>query len=266
MSIHKSSSIVLSTIPYRESSFLVTLFSVDYGRFQGIAKGIRSASKHSTPLERGMLIEHIVYVKKTREIQTLADIQISNFFPEIRGDIEKTAVRDTAFELLIASLKAGDRNPELFSFVLDFLSLLSSHPQKNAPLFLLWDFHFRFAAMMGFEINFSTCTRCSKVIESPQSGAYLIHEQGGVVCNDCGKSILSNELLIPAEVLTYNLFPGTIENPPSSVSAFQWLRLIRLASAYCRIHLELKYPFRSLDFLEQVFGIILFPSPSTGRD
>ncbi|MBN1604456.1 MAG: DNA repair protein RecO [Chitinispirillaceae bacterium] len=254
MSIHKTSSIVLSTTPYRESSLIVTLFSVDYGRFQGIAKGIRSASKYSTPLERGMLIEHIVYVKKTREIQTLADIQVSDFFPEIRGNIEKTSVRDTAFELLISSLKPGDRNPELFSFVLDFLSFLST-PEitQNTLLFLLWSFHFRFASIMGFETNFSTCTHCSKTLVSTQSGGYLNHDQGGIVCNSCGKSHLGDDLFIPSELLSCQSFTDIPETFSSLLPSHQWLRLIRLASSYCRIHFDLKYPFRSLDFLEQVF-------------
>lgn len=256
MSIHKTSSIVLSTTPYRESSLIVTLFSVDYGRFQGIAKGIRSASKYSTPLERGMLIEHIVYVKKTRDIQTLADIQVSDFFPEIRGNIEKTAVRDTAFELLISSLKSGDRNPELFSFVLDFLSLLSN-PEitQKTLLFLLWRFHFRFASIMGFETDFSTCTHCCKPLVSTHSGGYLNHDQGGIVCNSCGKSHLGDDLFIPSELLSLQSFVDIPTNFSSFLPPHQWLRLIRLASAYCRIHFDLKYPFRSLDFLEQVFTL-----------
>jgi DNA repair protein RecO (recombination protein O) len=255
MSIHKTNSIVLSTTPFRESSFIVTLFSVDYGRFQGIAKGIRSASKYSTPLERGMLIEHIVYVKKTRDIQTLADIQISSFFPEIRGDIEKTAVRDTAFELLLVSLKAGDRNPELFSFVTEFLSCLST--QKIPPealLCLLWCFHFRFASIMGFETDFSTCTHCRKTLVPTQSGGYLNHDQGGIICNSCGKSHLGDDLFIPSELISFQSFANNPQTFSSSLPVHQWLRLIRLASTYCRIHFDLKYPFRSLEFLEQVFN------------
>jgi DNA repair protein RecO (recombination protein O) len=254
MSIHKTNSIVLSTTPFRESSLICTLFSEDYGRFQGIAKGIRSSSKHTTPLERGMLIEHVVYVKKTREIQTLADIQIGNFFPEIRGDIERTAVRDTAFELLISSLKAGDRNPELFSLVEDFLTSISSdNSKKNQLLLFLWDFHFRFASVMGFECNFSTCIHCNSSISSSHDGIYLIHEQGGVICSNCGKSQINSDLYIPSKILSFNITTGFDDCAITSLPSREWLRLIRLASAYCRIHLELKYPFRSLDFMEHVF-------------
>jgi DNA repair protein RecO (recombination protein O) len=257
MSIHKTNSVVLSTTPYRESSLLVSLFSADYGRFQGIAKGIRSAAKHAIPLERGMLIEHVVYVKKTREIQTLADIQIDTFFPEIRSDIEKTAIRDTAFELLIASLKAGDRSPELFSFVLDFLSILSNSDTHNPSLlFLLWNFHFRFASIMGFESNFSTCIHCNNSITPLWAGAYLIHEQGGVICDTCGKAHLSADLYIPAGLLSITAHLNDNTHDSLTISPQQWLRLIRLASAYCRIHFDLKYSFRSLDFLEQVFSTI----------
>lgn len=254
MSIHKTNSIVLSTTPFRESSLICTLFSEDYGRFQGIAKGIRSASKHITPLERGMLIEHVVYVKKTRDIQTLADIQIGNFFPEIRGDIEKTAVRDTAFELLLSSLKAGDRNPELFSLVQDFLTALSQlSSRKHQLLLLLWEFHFRFASVMGFECNFSTCVRCNCTILPAHSLTYLIHEQGGVTCTHCGELHVDSNLHIPSQVLFANIHTDTGNPINNAISSREWLRLIRLASAYCRIHLELKYPFRSIDFLEQVF-------------
>ncbi len=254
MSIHKTNSIVLSTTPFRESSLICTLFSEDYGRFQGIAKGVRSSSKHTTPLERGMLIEHVVYVKKTREIQTLANIQIGNFFPEIRGDIERTAVRDTAFELLLSSLKAGDRNPELFSLVEEFLNAISQiNNRNNHLLHLLWVFHFRFASVMGFECNFSTCIQCNCTILPTHSSTYLIHEQGGVTCAHCGELHADSNLHIPSEILFLNSDPNPGTGMNISLSLREWLRLIRLASAYCRIHLELKYPFRSIDFMEQVF-------------
>ncbi|HEX2960047.1 MAG TPA: DNA repair protein RecO [Chitinispirillaceae bacterium] len=254
MSIHKTNSIVLSTTPFRESSLICTLFSEDYGRFQGIAKGIRSSSKYTVPLERGMLIEHVVYVKKTREIQTLADIQIGNFYPEIRGDIEKTAVRDTAFELLISSLKAGDRNLELFSLVTDFLDLISHvNSRKHQLLLFLWDFHFRFASAMGFACNFSTCIHCHSSILPTHDRTYLIHEQGGVICNHCGELHADSNLHIPSEILFLYTHPDSDTTMNISISSREWLRLIRLASTYCRIHLELKYPFRSIDFLEQVF-------------
>jgi DNA repair protein RecO len=201
-----------------------------------------------------MFIEHVVYVKKTREIQTLADIQIGNFFPEIRGDIERTAVRDTAFELLISSLKAGDRNPELFSLVEEFLiSISSDDSKKKQLLLLLWDFHFRFASIMGFECNFSTCIHCNCSISSSHEGMYLIHEQGSVICSNCGKSQINSDLYIPSKILFFNIATGFDVSTIESLSSREWLRLIRLASAYCRIHLELKYPFRSIDFLEQVF-------------
>jgi DNA repair protein RecO len=201
-----------------------------------------------------MLIEHVVYVKKTREIQTLAEIQIGNFFPEIRGDIERTAIRDTAFELLISSLKAGDRNPELFFLVENFLTTLSSDNSKKCQLLLLlWDFHFRFASAMGFECNFSTCIRCNCTILPTQGTTYLIHEQGGVTCNHCGEVHVDSNLHIPSEILFLHTHPNSDSTINDSISSREWLRLIRLASTYCRIHLELKYPFRSIDFLEQVF-------------
>jgi DNA repair protein RecO len=205
-------------------------------------------------LERGMLIEHVVYVKKTREIQTLADIQIGNFFPEIRGDIERTAVRDTAFELLLSSLKAGDRNPELFSLVEEFLNIISQiNSRKHQLLLLLWAFHFRFASVMGFECNFSTCVRCNCTILPTHSLTYLIHEQGGITCTHCGELHADSNLHIPSEILFVNTHPDPETIMNISLTSREWLRLIRLASAYCRIHLELKYPFRSIDFLEQVF-------------
>jgi DNA repair protein RecO len=254
MSIQKTNSIVLSTTPYRESSLLITLFTSGYGRVQGIAKGIRSAGKRTIPVERGMSIEHTVYFKSTREIQTLADIHIVNFYPEIRSNIEKTSIRDTAFELVVASVKAGDHGPDLFVLLESFLSSLSS--ATNNPGFLLyqlWTFHFNFAALMGFAHNFSTCVQCNKPTLELHNGGYLIHEQGGVCCPACGQSRMHINVHIP-QVLLHNDFDSDDSfSSLQTIHGEEWIRLIRLASAYCRVHLDFKYAMRSLDFLEQVF-------------
>jgi DNA repair protein RecO (recombination protein O) len=154
------SCIVLSVLPFRETSAIVSLLSRTHGRVGGIAKGIRRAKKAPLPLERGQHIDLVLYYRPHRELHTMSQISIVNFFGATRSSLGKLAVRDAALEIALKTLSATEAHPELFDFAAAFLSRLEAAPEGALPLPLLWRFLAGWSALLGFRINLEACIRC----------------------------------------------------------------------------------------------------------
>jgi DNA repair protein RecO (recombination protein O) len=248
MTIEKTRAFVLKTLPYRESSGIFYLLTERHGVLHGIAKGIRRKKTGASFLERGFLIEALVYIRPHRELHTLANIEMIEYFPRIRSDLVKGAVRDAAFETILASVSAGFPAPELFSLVGDFVSTLSGW-SGNFPQ-LLWNFYFSFSRVMGFGINSRHCVSCKN--ELPADGDLsLIIEQGGFACDRCSGA-RDHRKLVPASVLrelaAKDLMGKDVKRP--GLSAFDERRITRLISSYCQYHCETQADFKALSFLE----------------
>ena len=268
MTIEKTPCIVLSVMPFRETSCIATLLSRAHGRVSGIAKGIRrpASSRPSLVLERGLLVESMLYVKPHRDLHTMGETAVLRYFPRVRSDLNKLTLRDVAFELVLRSVTASDIHGELFDIVLAFLERLEAAAEKDtAPVPLLWSFLYGWAYHCGCAFNLRECVRCAGGHVGMEGGS-LSHEQGGLVCGACGKNGRSS--FLPPEVAGFLLETGNGENDPPfppSFSPREQLRITRLLADYCRYHLDIRNDFKSIGFMESMIG--LYPSLVTqGRD
>jgi len=172
MSAEKTESIILSAAPYRETSCILRLFTRSRGLVHGIAKGARRSGGKSapTPLDRGLLLEALLYHRPNRELHTLGNLHVTNFFHGIRADITKSALRDIAIELYLKSITEPSPHPELFDLLLDFLTELdgvdtvntdnavdAANDNANAAFVKLWRFIGGYCEHTGFGIDAENC-------------------------------------------------------------------------------------------------------------
>jgi DNA repair protein RecO len=160
MSAEKTESVILSAAPYRETSCILRLFTRSHGLVHGIAKGVRRSGGKSTPtpLDRGLLLEALLYHRPNRELHTLGSLHVANFFHGVRADITKSALRDIALELYLKSITEPSPHPELFDLLLGFLAGLDGintvdRINTNADFLMLWRFIGRYLEHAGFGIN-----------------------------------------------------------------------------------------------------------------
>lgn len=253
MSIEKTPCIVLSVMPYRETSSIATLLSRAHGRVSGIAKGIRrKAASMPLALERGLLVETMLYVKPHRDLHTMGETSVLRYYPEVRSDLNKLTLRDIAFELVIRSVIASDTHGELFDFVLCFLDRLEASP---SPVPLLWSFLYGWAFHCGFDLNLRECVRCAAEHAGSEGGS-LSHVHGGLVCVRCGNS--RSPSFLPASVAAFLLASDHGETNPSfpiDLAPREQLRITRLLADYCRYHFDIRGDFKSLGFMESMIGL-----------
>jgi DNA repair protein RecO len=133
MAIEKTKAFILKTLPYRETSGIFYLLTEQQGLVHGIAKGIRKKKPGTCVPERGFLIETLVYIKPHRELHTLGEVQMVGYYPAIRSDLVKCAIRDAAFETILTNVSVGFPAPELFSLVAAYCDALEERTGELFP-------------------------------------------------------------------------------------------------------------------------------------
>lgn len=260
MTIEKTTAYVLKTLPYRESSGIFHLMTENHGLIHGIAKGIRKKKTSASFLERGFLIETLLYVKPHRDLCILGDVCILNFFPKTRVSLIGNAVRDAMFEMVLATVSTGHPYPELFQVLTLFLGFLENNNNFFPKPILLWKFYHEFASIMGFGFNLANCIICQRTM-SDLPGGYLVIEKGGLVCEGCAQK-KDTGFFIQKQTLEY-LNPAfmafkTTEGPQFSLLEVR--RLTRLFASYCQYHCDSCFEHKALAFLDSLLVCDVFES------
>lgn len=249
MTIEKTKAFILKTLPYRESSGIFYLLTERQGVIHGIAKGIRKKKSGSCFPERGFLIEALVYSKPHRELHTLGDVQMIDYYPRIRNDLFKSAVRDAAFETLLASVATGFPSPELFTLLSEFCTALEARAGRLFPL--IWHFYAAFSRCMGFGMDSERCVVCKK--EFTDVGVFLAIEKGGFTCGQCA-SVGGKGTILPAAVLRLLAAQSMscLPSHPEGLSREDERRITRLLASFCHYHSDTRLDYKALEFLDSL--------------
>ncbi len=249
MSIDKTSAIVVSVIPWRETSVIVKLFTKEHGMISAAAKGIKRSRQLNTPIERGQIIDTLVYMHHNRTMQTLAETQIVAFYQSIRSDLEKTALRDLVLELLQKSIHDTNAHPELYDLLVQCFTKLDESKERNAAFASVWNFVKDFTHLMGFGLTLDRCVTCGSAAVIEEYGGYLLIEQGGLVCRSCNRGILSPEYFVSSSSVRMIRGLACGENP---FDVHEYLRITKLLVSFCKSHIEISSELRSVQFLEEI--------------
>jgi len=246
MSAQKITALVLTLAPYRETSCILRLFTPTHGLVHGIAKGIRKDSK-SIPIDRGFLLEALLYYRPNRELHTLGSLQVTDFFSDLRTDIVRSALRDIALELYLKSITQSEPHPELFDLIISFLKSLES--ARRGILFpLLWHFINRYCFLAGFGIDIEECQSCGS--DLTKDGGILDIPAGVLTCKKCAPVRTHTQANLNASII------GFLEeiNVDESVKLQknEYLRITELLLSYCRHHFDIRGDFNSLEFIKSL--------------
>ena len=147
--IVRSDAVVLRTIPYGETSQIVTLFTRDRGKIPVIAKGARvPGSRFGASLQTLSYMQAVFYYRSGRGVQTLSEASIVDPLLNLYRDVRKLGIGLRVAELCNALLHEGEADPLLFNILLQVLHYLNEpleRPENVLPYFQL-----RMAATLGF--------------------------------------------------------------------------------------------------------------------
>lgn len=191
MSLVTTRAIVLHTYPYGESSKIVRFATQDHGLMSAVAKGAhRSRSKFGAriqPLSEG---DVSVYVKRNRDLQTLAEFEVIRQRNELAQHVPRYAAAAAMAELVLRCSPAAP-HPELFGILQGALDwLIEVEPEEVEPVAMagLWGT----VVGLGFAPATEVCAVDGLPLE-PGVGRFSVVD-GGLLCGACSSSRSTSDL------------------------------------------------------------------------
>ncbi|MCC7084296.1 MAG: DNA repair protein RecO [Pirellulales bacterium] len=182
MSSEKASAIVLKVVEFSETSSIVTLFTREFGKIHGLAKGAR---RPKGPFESALDLLglcHVVFLRKsTGALDLLTEAKLQRRFRPPGRDLSCLYAGYYVAELLSELTDDYDPHPELFDLADQTLVGVSSN---GSPSSLILRFELAALARLGHLPSLEMCVECGNPVQSTARVAFGLIS-GGVLCPKC---------------------------------------------------------------------------------
>ncbi|MGB2102877.1 MAG: DNA repair protein RecO [Porticoccaceae bacterium] len=216
MRVESEPGFILHTIPYRETSLLVDIFTLNYGRLRCVAKGFRKPNKKGIAKTLFPYTEYHFQWQGRGELKTLiqADpIQAPVFLAQ-----ESLFVGLYTNELLYKLLHQNDPHQPLYHFYHQFISHLSVTGLDQAEL---RRFEMLLLEELGYGLVLDAEAETGQAV-SPEYLYYYIPDQGLKLLQD--QTADSSQALVGADIMA--LRKGKFEQPSVIRTAKQLTRQV----------------------------------------
>jgi DNA repair protein RecO (recombination protein O) len=182
VSTEKATAFVLKLVDFSETSLVVTLFTREFGKIQGLAKGGR---RLKGPFESAidlLALCRIVFLRKSSEaLDVLTEAKLMRRFRPAGRDLSSLYAGYYVVELLNELTDQYDPHPELFDLAEATLAALSA----GEPV-LLHAVRFELGALriLGHLPSLEACVQCGEPVALAGRVAFGWSE-GGVLCSRC---------------------------------------------------------------------------------
>ncbi|MGQ9575856.1 MAG: DNA repair protein RecO [Thermoguttaceae bacterium] len=182
MPSEKATAIVLRVVEFAESSLVVTMFTREFGKIQGLAKG---GKRLKGPFESALdllALCRIVFLRKSSEaLDLLTEAKLQRRFRIPGRDLASLYAGYYVAELLGELTDQYDPHPELFDLADQTLAGLSAgEPVANRIL----RFELCGLRLLGHLPSLDTCVQCGSPVG--MSGRVAFGQlDGGVLCGTC---------------------------------------------------------------------------------
>jgi DNA repair protein RecO (recombination protein O) len=162
MSAEKTRAIVIRLVEFSESSYIATLFTEDFGKITGLAKGARrqkSAFENALDL---LAVSRVVFLRKSSEgMDLLTEAKLERRFRASSRDLRRLYAGYYVAELLQVLTDERDPQPMLFRQALRAIEQLDGHGNVQEELL-----RFELAALreLGHEPILDRCVECGRTI------------------------------------------------------------------------------------------------------
>lgn len=233
---------VLRRKPWKETSFLLELFSPDLGRITAIAQGARS-EKNAGGSEPLAEYEMSLYHSNGPWF-----LRSSHLVRSLRKDYRRDTVMYAACELYEQTVLPPEDARSHWDLLLAFFDYLQH--EKRHPIAIFWRFALHVCHLLGIDLDIERCVACG---QTDNEWAAFFPMRNGLVCNNCQPS-LAEPALLPLSESTSRLLHALphignvldeIEIPDETIQQVNRILLAHLSS-----HFNKPFHFKSL----QLYG------------
>ena len=178
--------LLLSKVDYRESDWIVTLFTEQRGRVSAFARGARRSKKRfGGVLEPIHTLTLALDERPTSELMVLREASIE--VPRIRlvARLETLEAAGRALGWVRDSTPPHHSEPLVYASITALLDRLNDTGTDREPRLFLAEFGFHLLSALGFGIDFRGCVRCGRPCAEGRA-ATVDARKGGLVCRACG--------------------------------------------------------------------------------
>ena len=184
--IIKTNAIVLKKFDYQNTSKIATFYTYNYGKISAIIKGARlTKSQIGSVVDVLNEVQLVVYKKNTRSVQIVSQVELLQYFKNIKSDLEKLKYSSAVIELLNSLILENEINFKLYKGTIRILELMNSSTDKAEFLFIKY-FLF-FLKELGYQLSFDNCAVCGKKFKK---GKKAFNYETGFICEICMKNSL----------------------------------------------------------------------------
>lgn len=188
--------------PYRETSFLVDLFTAEQGRLSAVWRGGRRSKSGVPQLFQPLLVD----VVGTADLKTLRQVEMAGTALMLSGPALFSAFYLN--EILVRLLPRDEAQPSLFVFYADTLAGL----RHEDPALLLRRFEGYLLDALGYGIDFSHDSNSGEPVEAAFS--YAFHPDRGFSRSHSAVAAISGAVLL-------QLAAGNFSSPQAAAAAKQ---------------------------------------------
>ena len=177
--MNSSEALLLRKFPYRDSDYIVNLFTKDLGKINGIARNAKNSMKRFGARLEPFVHFRVSYKDTGREFKSIQDTETIQIFPEFTKNIELFSLGNLILETTDVLLPKESPNLELFETLIDSLARLNS---GESPLPIVLQYQLQALSISGYEPNLYSCAKCGEPIDGD---SYFSINGGGAVCFKC---------------------------------------------------------------------------------
>ena len=182
MASEKATAIVLRTVEFSETSSVVTLFTREFGKIRGLAKGAR---RPKGPFESALDLLglcRVVFLRKSSDaLDLLTEAKLERRFRPAGGELSNLYAAYYVAELLSELTDDYDPHAELFDAAEQTLAALSA---SRAVAQVVLHFELTALRVLGHLPSLDTCVGCGAMVDGAGRVPFGL-VAGGVLCQSC---------------------------------------------------------------------------------
>lgn len=178
--------LLLGKVDYRESDWVVTLFTRQHGRVSALARGARRSQKRfGGVLEPMHTLTLDLEQRPTNDLMILREASIDVARIRLVGRLDTLEAAGRALGWVRASAPQHQPEPAVYTHIVALLDQLNQPAHDRDPRLFLAEFGLHFLNAVGFGLDFHGCVRCGRACADGRA-AYVDAKKGGLVCRACG--------------------------------------------------------------------------------
>jgi DNA repair protein RecO (recombination protein O) len=237
-------SFVIRRVRWSESSLILTLYSLDFGRISAIAKGaLRPKSSFYGRLELLSMVNISLSRREGREMDTATEATVINHYESIRSNPDAFVYSCIFIEWLLNTITGSEPSHPMYHLISGVLDNFAA----GAPYWpVLCSGIEKALRLSGFGMEIDRCTRCGG---NPGKSSMWDTTSGGIVCKNCS----DNSEKIPPGLIAF-----IRKSRSNRLDEVRNLKLWRggyrqcfdLMRKFAEVHMETRMKLKSLSVLE----------------